>query len=209
VLGYMDEGVIKFNFTLKKSPALEDSNFIDIEKWRVILYRMKLIGEYQTEKLGYGNLSKRAKPGTNEFIITGTQTGRFANLTGDHYTHVRSCSLEKMTINAQGPIAPSSESLTHFAIYQACPQIHYIFHVHHTKMWEYMIAEDLDATSDQVNYGTQEMATAAKDVIGQKNQGIFVMKGHQDGIISYGASAEEAGRLIMDMHKLAIQASRD
>jgi ribulose-5-phosphate 4-epimerase/fuculose-1-phosphate aldolase len=203
----MDEGVIKFNYILSKTGPLADNDYLDLEKWRVILYRMKLIGEYQTEKLGYGNLSKRAKPGTDEFIISGTQTGRFANLDGQHYTHVTKGNFDKMSIEAQGPIAPSSESLTHLAIYSACPQIHYIFHVHHTGMWDYMIKNNKDATDENVGYGTKEMAREAKNLIGGQNQGIFVMKGHQDGIISYGASAEEAGRLLLEMHKEAGKAT--
>jgi hypothetical protein len=50
------------------------------------------------------------------------------------------------------------------------------------------------------------MAQAASDLLFNKTSGIFVMKGHDDGIISYGTSAEEAGRIILDLYrKLAIR----
>jgi hypothetical protein len=63
-----------------------------------------------------------------------------------------------------------------------------------------------DSIEEDIPYGTQEMAQAASDLLFNKTSGIFVMKGHDDGIISYGTSAEEAGRIILDLYrKLAIR----
>lgn len=197
----LDEGVIKFKFTLRKAPPLDEASYIELEKWRVILFKMKLIGEYQSEQLGYGNLSRKIAGTENEFIITGTQTGKYANLSGLQYTKVLKCNLPKMNVEAAGPIAPSSESLTHSAIYNACPHINAIFHVHSNKLWQYMIDQSMDATSELVSYGTQEMADDAKRCIGNKKSGVFVMKGHQDGVIAYGTSIEEAGKILLDTFK--------
>lgn len=197
----LDEGVIKFKFTLKKSRPLDEGSYIELEKWRVILFKMGLIGEYPEEKVGYGNLSRKIAGTENHFIITGTQTGRLAYLNGLHYTKVTKCNLAKMTVEAAGPIAPSSESLTHFAIYNACPHINAIFHVHSEKLWNYMIQNNMDSTSESISYGTQDMAEEAKKCIGNKKSGVFVMKGHQDGVISYGTSIEEAGKIILDVFK--------
>lgn len=197
----LDEGVIKFKFTLKKAPPLDEGSYIELEKWRVILFKMKLIGEYSSEQVGYGNLSRKIAATDNEFIITGTQTGKFSNLSGLQYTKVIKCNLVKMNVKAAGPIAPSSESLTHFAIYNACPHINAIFHVHSNDLWQYMIDHGMDATSESISYGTLEMADEAKKCIGNNNSGVFVMKGHQDGVISYGTSIEEAGKNILDIFK--------
>jgi hypothetical protein len=50
------------------------------------------------------------------------------------------------------------------------------------------------------------MAEASARLLSGKYQGIFVMKGHEDGIISYGTSAEEAGKVILDLYrKLAVR----
>ena len=106
-----------------------------------------------------------------------------------------------MSLDALGPIAPSSESLTHFAIYHSCPQVNFIFHVHHSELWKYMLENQFDKTPENINYGTQEMADAAKACIKNKSQGIFVMAGHEDGIISYGKTAEEAGKILLDTLK--------
>lgn len=197
----LDEGVIKFKFTLKKAPPLDEGSYIELEKWRVILFKMKLIGEYPTERIGYGNLSRKISGTDNEFIITGTQTGKFSNLNGLQYTRVIKCNLAKMNVEAAGPTAPSSESLTHYAIYNACPHINAIFHVHSKELWQFMIDKGMDATSESISYGTNEMAAEAKKCIGSKKSGVFVMKGHQDGVISYGTSIEEAGKIILDTFK--------
>jgi len=197
----LDEGVIKFKFTLKKAPPLDEGSYIELEKWRIILFKMKLIGEYPIEKVGYGNISRKIAGTENEFIISGTQTGKYQNLNGLQYTRVVKCNLTKMNVEATGPIAPSSESLTHFAIYNACPHINAIFHVHSSDLWQYMIDNNMDATSETISYGTLEMADEAKKCIGNKKSGVFVMKGHQDGVISYGTSIEEAGKIILDTFK--------
>ena len=197
----LDEGVIKFKYTLKFAPGLDEYSFIDIEKWRVLLFKMGLIGEYPTEKVGYGNLSKRSLVADDSFIITGTQTGKYPHLNGLQYTKVTKCNLQKMQVEALGPIAPSSESLTHYAIYASCPHVNAIFHVHSNELWQYMIDNQMDATSESISYGTIEMADEAKKCIGNKKSGIFVMKGHQDGVISYGPSVEEAGKMILDTFK--------
>ncbi len=199
-----DEGIIKFKFTLKRAPAPEMNQVIALEKWRALFFKLGLIGEYPIDNIGYGNLSSRLVK--RSFIITGSQTGHLAHLQAHHYTKVIDCDLKKGSVTAEGLIPPSSESLTHFGIYESNPQIQYIFHVHHQKLWEYLKAGPYDAIEEDVPYGTQIMAQAAAKIFSQKSAGIFVMKGHDDGIISCGSTAEEAGRMILDLYrKLALR----
>lgn len=195
------EGVIKFKYNLKLSGALKEIDYIEVEKWRAILFKMNFIGEYPSEKVGYGNLSKRLASTDNEFIITGTQTGKYPHLNGGQYTRIKKCNLKKMSLEAIGPIAPSSESLTHYAIYLTCPQVNYIFHIHDKNLWEFMLANDFDKTPREVNYGTQAMADAAKKCIQNKEMGIFAMEGHEDGIIAYGPNPESTGKMILSTLK--------
>lgn len=199
-----DEGVIKFKLTLKRAPAPEMAQVIALEKWRALFFKLGLIGEYPIDKIGYGNLSSRLYRKT--FIITGSQTGHLAHLQAHHYSKVIECDLKKGSVTAEGLIPPSSESLTHFGIYEANPSIQYVFHVHHQKLWEMLKAGAFDSVEESVAYGTQEMAETAAKLLENKTSGIFVMKGHEDGIISYGSTAEEAGRIILDLYrKLAIR----
>ncbi len=201
---HRDEGVIKFKLTLKRAPAPEMAQVIALEKWRALFFKLGLIGEYPIDKIGYGNLSSRLFRKT--FIITGSQTGHLAHLQAHHYSKVIECDLKKGSVTAEGLIPPSSESLTHFGIYEANPSIQYVFHVHHQKLWEMLKAGAFDSVEESVAYGTQEMAETAAKLLENKTSGIFVMKGHEDGIISYGSTAEEAGRIILDLYrKLAIR----
>lgn len=199
-----DEGIIKFKLTLKRAPAPEMNQVIALEKWRALFFKLGLIGEYPIDKIGYGNLSSRLSKRT--FIITGSQTGHLAHLQAHHYTKVIDCDLKKGSVTAEGLIPPSSESLTHFGIYEANRNIQYVFHVHHQKLWEMLHQGPFDAITEDVAYGTQEMAEAAAALLKNKSAGIFVMKGHEDGIISYGTTAEEAGKIILDLYrKLAVR----
>ena len=194
-----DEGVIKFKLTLKRAPAPEQTLVIALEKWRALFYKLGLIGEYPNEKIGYGNLSSRLQK--KSFIITGSQTGHLAHLQPHHYTRVIECDLKKGSVTAEGLIPHSSESLTHYGIYEANPAIQFVFHVHHRRLWEQLQLGRYDYINGNIQYGTQEMAQAAANLLHGKSSGLFVMKGHEDGIISYGATAEDAGRNILEIYR--------
>ncbi|MGE3608681.1 MAG: class II aldolase/adducin family protein [Bacteriovoracaceae bacterium] len=194
-----DEGVIKFKLTLKRAPAPEMNQVIALEKWRALFFKLGLVGEYPIEKVGYGNLSSRLSK--KSFIITGSQTGHLAHLQSHHYTKVIDCDLKKGSVTAEGLIPPSSESLTHFGIYETNPAIQYVFHIHHRALWNMLSNGPYDFISEDIAYGTQEMAEAANLLINGKSCGVFVMKGHEDGIISYGSTAEEAGKVILDLYR--------
>ena len=194
-----DEGLIKFKLTLKRAPAPEQAQYIALEKWRALFYKLGLVGEYPIDKIGYGNLSSRIQKKT--FIITGSQTGHLAHLQAHHYTKVIDCDLKKGSVTAEGLIPPSSESLTHYGIYEANPAIQYVFHVHHPKLWKLLQEGDFDYIDEGIQYGTQEMANAAAELLTNKSSGIFVMKGHEDGIIAYATTAEEAGKNLLELYR--------
>jgi ribulose-5-phosphate 4-epimerase/fuculose-1-phosphate aldolase len=197
------DGVIKFDFHLFKiTGPLSDSYYQEIEIYREKLFKMNLIGEYPQDQIGFGNLSQRISG--NEFTITGTQTGKYPHLNGGHYSHVTKCNLLTNSLEGFGPIKPSSEALTHFAIYSSSPNIKFIFHVHHKEIWEYMIAHNYPHTLESVEYGTLEMAEQAKNLIQDKRHGIFVMKGHQDGFVGYGENSQEAFNEILKVYNLVI-----
>jgi hypothetical protein len=196
----IDDGVIKFKYTLKMGQPPLAELVVLLEKWRAILWRLNMIGEYPIERVGYGNLSLKV-PRSNNFIITGTQTGALPHLKREHYTKIIDCDLRKNSVIASGSIAPSSESLTHYAIYQANPQIQSIFHIHHKDLWQKMLDEKMEGIEADIPYGTVEMAQAAQRAIKGKDEGVLVMKGHQDGIIAYGITPEGAGRILLKLYR--------
>lgn len=199
----LDEGVIKFEYELIPAPEINHSLYHDIEQWRKKLFKLELVGEYPIEKVGYGNISKRTDHNNHSFLITGSQTGHLQHLKGDHYTLIIQADLQRQKVIAKGPIKPSSESLTHFAIYQANPKIKYVFHAHSKLIWEYMLNHEGEyaQTSEEIGYGTLEMAEEVQNLIGTHTQGTIVMKGHQDGIIAYAQSPDECGELLINLIK--------
>jgi len=197
----IDDGVIKYdrsNFT--HTGPLDKSLWGDLELWREKLFELNLIGEYPIEKVGFGNISKIVEwQDQAHFIITGTQTGKYSNLTGEHYTLVEGYDLAQMKLQQRGPLEASSEALTHAAVYEGNRNLNAVFHIHNTIIWEEMIKHQYDSTPKDVPYGTIQMANCVGEIIKSKNAGLIVMKGHQDGVIAYAREMDECGQLILDL----------
>jgi ribulose-5-phosphate 4-epimerase/fuculose-1-phosphate aldolase len=101
---------------------------------------------------------------------------------------------------AFGPIRPSSESLTHGAVYALDSAIRVVLHVHSPEIWQAAAALGIPITDPLVPYGTPEMAAEVMRLYATTDMAqrrIFSMGGHEDGIFTFGASAEEAGDVLM------------
>ena len=204
----IDDGVIKYdrsNFSLSAPINLVEYSLL--EYWRKILYNKNLIGEYPEVNIGFGNLSEIKdyshyhQTKVPQFIITGTQTGKFAELSGDHYTRVLDYNIDMLQIKMMGPVEASSEALTHACIYQHNSNIKAIFHIHSPLIWKGMIKENYSSTAASISYGTVEMARATEACVGNNNFGEICMKGHEDGVIAYGRTLEEAGNIILKLYE--------
>ncbi len=197
----IDEGYIKFNCEWKKARALPAEALHEITKWRNQLYQLGLIGVYP-DGIGFGNVSIRIAR-TNQFIITGTQTGEILKLAAEHYTKVVTGDFDRNYLVCEGPVQASSESLTHLALYQADQNIHAIIHTHHRKLWEKLLNQ-APTTSPTVAYGTPEMAREIfrlfKETDVSKKK-ILVMGGHEEGIITFGANLDEAALTLIEITK--------
>src|SRR5215212_6737997 len=137
------EGVIKFQMEFTPAPPLAAAEIAVINHWRAILYQKQLIGQDLARYggYGYGNLSLRlapfaAPPALRSFLISGSQTGELAELGPQHYTVVTECYPDENRLVAHGPIRPSSESLTHGAVYAFDSAIGAVLHVHSPIIWQ-------------------------------------------------------------------------
>ncbi|MCX4028553.1 class II aldolase/adducin family protein [Endozoicomonas sp. SM1973] len=156
-------------------------------------------GRYQG--YGFGNLSQRLTAFTpahnpNCFLITGTQTGALAHLRSADYALVTNACPTQNQLTAEGLAAPSSEALSHAVIYQTLPHINFVFHVHCPTIWQLSQQLAIPCLPASLAYGTPAMATAIASIIKDKQvqtQGIISMLGHEDGLISFGETAEKAG----------------
>jgi L-ribulose-5-phosphate 4-epimerase len=194
----MDEkGVVKFNCNWIHEKPIEDEWLKDLNLWRNKLYDLGLIG-LNKDGIGFGNISVRYQQ--NQFIITGSATGKYERLTNEHYTLVTAYDLYKNSLTAVGPVIASSESLTHATIYESDPDILAVIHIHSRLIWETLLNK-IPTTDSNVEYGTPEMAFEIFRLFKEtnlKDKKILVMAGHEEGIVSFGRKLNEAGRIILE-----------
>lgn len=195
----LDEGYIKFQATWVEKPALSPTRLNDIIACRTLMYENQLIGAYP-DGIGFGNISQRAQG--DEFIISGSATGNFAEVNPQHFSMVTSFDIDKNQVYCEGPIIASSESMSHAVIYQQCSEINAVIHAHHLGMWKKW-KDILPTTNKAAAYGTPEMAREIirllQETTVRREQQIFVMAGHLEGIIAFGTSLEKAANNIL-MH---------
>lgn len=213
----MDEGVIKFNlehqmhrlhFNKEIEQQLTELNF-----WRRQLFRHEVIGcDLSRYGACYGNVSMRyilpeslefaahKNIGQRSFLISGTQTGKLEDLTNGHFARIYRYDPSKNKVWSEGPLEPSSESMTHGAVYDLSHDIKYVFHIHSPSLWKAASSLAIPITSAQVPYGTPAMAVEVKKLFREfvPLPGIFSMGGHEDGLMSFGSTAKDAGSLLMD-----------
>ncbi len=99
----------------------------------------------------------------------------------------------------EGVAIPSSESLTHAAIYESDPTISAVIHCHDSVLWRTRL-DRVPTTSKAIAYGTPEMAYEIMrlfTVSDVRSRDIFVMAGHEGGIATFGKNLEDAFDVVM------------
>ena len=198
----IDEGYIKYQsfWTKAPVPAAAAAATAELETWRKPLFAAGLIGQYEELGIGYGNISIRCgEPG--QFLISGTQTGHIAITDKTHYSLVTTYNTYANIVNSVGPAQASSEAMTHAAIYGLDLNIGAIVHVHSQDLWQSLLNR-LPTTGADVAYGTPEMANEFRRLYRDtafRETGLAVMAGHDEGILSFGATMEEAASKILGL----------
>jgi hypothetical protein len=208
------EGIIKFDLSFTVAPPLPAESLREIDAWRRILWLLKLTGRdaARYEGLGYGNVSLRlppfdAPPLRRRFVVSGTQTGALPELGPEHYAVVTVCDPQENRVTAEGAIRPSSEALTHGALYALDPALHCVLHVHCPELWHGADALGLPRTDPHAAYGTPAMATEVARLYADpavRAGGLLAMGGHEDGLVAFGASAEAAGAALVSAFARAL-----
>ena len=210
------EGIVKYQCEYTPAPALPAAQISELNAWRKLMVLAKLIGQNPALYGGYGcgNISCRLDAlvradGVHPFVITGTQTGGKADLSADDYVVVTACFPAENRLVAEGPVKPSSEALTHGAVYALDSAILWVVHTHSPEIWHNAEALGVPMTAN-VPYGSPEMAAEVKRLFVESDlpeKRIFGMTGHEDGIVSYGRTAEEAGFTMLAYLVRAMQLS--
>jgi len=193
-----DEGQVKFESDLYKSPPPSEWDVEEVNLWRDRLYALGYIGAYD-DGVGYGNISIRPA-NLRQFIITGTSTGKVPMLGPEHFTRVSSYDIDRNAVVCEGKVHASSESMTHAAVYACDPSVRAVIHIHSKPHWDRLLGR-IPTTSESAAYGTPEMAREIKRLFDETDfatLGVMVMAGHEEGILSFGPTLTEAGRRLMD-----------
>jgi ribulose-5-phosphate 4-epimerase/fuculose-1-phosphate aldolase len=203
------EGVIKYRLDYQPCAPRHYPEYAELNAWRSILFQLGLIGQdaHRYGGLAYGNISFRLGD-TQQFIVTGSQTGGLASLTNDHFSTILSAEPSQNHIVATGAIKPSSEALTHAAVYAASQDVKAVVHVHSPIIWQHYQSLALPAIDATIRYGTQAMAEAVLNLFTRNElaeKPIFVMLGHEDGIVAFGDSVADAGLVLIRTLALAMQ----
>ena len=142
------EGVIKFSYEFEKRLTISEVPW-EMQIWRDLFVGYELIGQVPDRYggFGFGNLSCRVG---EAFSITASQTGGLKCLSALDYALVHDWSLVRNHLSATGDKEPSSESLTHAAIYDSCPSVRFVFHVHSPLIWHARQALGLPETSAEI-----------------------------------------------------------
>jgi ribulose-5-phosphate 4-epimerase/fuculose-1-phosphate aldolase len=203
------EGTIRFRYTLAPGRTIATGVLVELDAWRTVLRRLGLVGSDPRRYGGYGfgNLSVRDAIEPRTFWITATQTGAIERLAACDVCRVVDWDLPAFRLRAEGSAAPSSEALTHAAIYLADASVQWVLHTHDPDTWRAAAALDMPTVPPRVEYGTVEMAEAVSRLLRQHDERpiLFATLGHEDGIFACGHTATEAGCAIVRSFAQALE----
>lgn len=192
----MDEGVVKYRCDWEEADPVAAGNIADLMTWRERLHSWGLIGVYENG-IGFGNVSVRLG-NSCQFVISGSQTAHLRDLGPESYCTVTEFNLEQNFLGCRGPIQASSEALTHAALYLKRQDVGGILHGHNPKLWQQLLFK-IPTTRKGISYGTPQMALEMFRLFEEENLAeykILAMAGHEDGIISFGSTLDEAGKVL-------------
>jgi hypothetical protein len=204
------EGVIQFEAEHERR-ELEARRYgelvCELVAWREIMALTGLVGREpgRYEGAGYGNVSARVGPrssgiGRRSFLITGSQTSGNRCIGLGDFAVVDRYDYSANRVRSHGSVMPSSESMTHAAAYDASPLIRCVLHAHSPVLWQRRRSLGLPETDPSMPYGTPGMAAEVgrlyRETVLPERQ-ILAMGGHEDGILVFGRSPEEAGGALL------------
>lgn len=195
-----EEGIVKFSCELGPAQDIDLSIINELNISRTRLLDAGLIG-VDDQGIGFGNISVRLND-AGDFIISASQTGQHRILKPKYFVVVKKCFFKDFKTQAAGRFMPSSESLTHGAIYKSDKRVGAVIHIHSQKLWQFLLKNKFLATPAQAQYGSVELALAITKLFGETEifkQKIFAITGHASGVVAFGENLAEAEEKIMEI----------
>jgi ribulose-5-phosphate 4-epimerase/fuculose-1-phosphate aldolase len=119
---------VKFTYQRARPDIAPFEEIAELNACRRKLLEHRLIG-VDSNGVGFGNLSVRDGVSGNVYI-TGSATGGLPELTPTDCVRVVAYDFARNWLRYEGAAIPSSESLTHAAIYESDPTIFAVIHCH-------------------------------------------------------------------------------
>ncbi|MFN3201686.1 MAG: class II aldolase/adducin family protein [Bradymonadia bacterium] len=193
------EGVTKFTPHHTPGPLSPEASALapGLIACRQRMYARGLVGldPARYGGVGYGNLSCRLPGGG--FLVTGTGTGGLDTLGPEHLCEIIDFDLESNSVTSTGPVAPSSESMTHGALYEAAPEASAIIHIHGPLLWAHSDHLEVMVTAPGVAYGTPQMGREVERLLDAGfAQPLIKMTGHEHGFLAFGPTFVAAQRVL-------------
>ena len=199
---------IKFSCERVAGGIASFDGLAELNVYRRKLLDLHLIG-VDPNGIGFGNLSVR-DGATDNFYITGSATGDINELALANCAKVVACDFGKNQVRYKGAAMPSSESLTHAAIYESDATAGAVVHCHCSKLWA-AVLNGAPTTSKAAEYGTPEMANEIMQLFTRTNvqsRKIVIMAGHEGGILTFGKDLEETFAVLMRERETIIPESQ-
>jgi len=188
---------VKFTYRRARADIAPFNAFAELNAYRRKLLEQHLMG-VDSNGVGFGNVSVRDGMSGN-FYITGSATGSLPELTPTDCVRVVAYDFARNWLRYEGATIPSSESLTHAAIYESDPSTSAVIHCHDSGLWATLL-DRAPTTSKSVAYGTPEMAYEIMRLFkgtDLRSRKILVMAGHEGGIATFGKNLEDAFDVVM------------
>ena len=188
---------VKFTYQRARADIAPFNAFAELNAYRRKLLEQHLMG-VDSNGVGFGNVSVRDGMSGN-FYITGSATGGLPELTPTDCVRVVEYDFARNWLRYEGASIPSSESLTHAAIYESDPSTSAVIHCHDSGLWATLL-DRAPTTSKSVAYGTPEMAYEIMRLFkgtDLRSRKILVMAGHEGGIATFGKNLEDAFDVVM------------
>jgi ribulose-5-phosphate 4-epimerase/fuculose-1-phosphate aldolase len=196
----VNDGIIKYSIEHTVFDArIPYDLYGELEAVRSRLHRLGLIG-INEEGIGYGNISAKESAGDSLFYITATQTGHLERLGTSLYTQVTGCDFDTFVLRSKGKEKPSSEAFSHAMVYGLDPAIRAVIHIHSLALWKFMLRRKDLAT--KAPYGTLAMTEEIAALYLKQSpleSPMFVMKGHEEGIMIFAESLQKAEKELLGL----------
>jgi len=192
---------VKFTFERVRPDIAAFDTLTELNACRRKLLELRLIG-LDSSGIGFGNLTVRDR-GTRNFYITGSATADLPKLLLTDCVRVVDYDFKKNWLRYEGTAIPSSESLTHAAIHESDSMTSAVIHCHDSGLWAALL-DRAPTTSKAVAYGTPEMADEIVrlfEVSDVRSKKMFVMAGHEAGVVAFGKNLEDAFDVLIAIRK--------